>query len=64
MGRAQVRFAPGTPGGDYRVIDTDYETYAMVFSCTDFVAGAFSSTALWFLTREPLNQQTQEFKDM
>nr|XP_012144193.1 PREDICTED: apolipoprotein D-like isoform X1 [Megachile rotundata] len=35
----------------YWVLDTDYETYSVVWSCTNF--GVFSVRNAWILTREP-----------
>ena len=33
-GRLAVKF-PNFPAGDYLVLDTDYENYAAVFSCSE-----------------------------
>lgn len=38
--------------GDYRVVDTDYKSYALVYSCTDFIFGKFYF--VWVLAREPV----------
>ncbi|KAL8575377.1 hypothetical protein ACOMHN_048670 [Nucella lapillus] len=35
---------------NYFVVDTDYDNYSVVFSCTDFMLGNFQF--LWILTRE------------
>lgn len=45
------RFDPGTGPANYFVVDTDYTTYTVVFSCTDLV-GPFSIQYAWILTRE------------
>lgn len=37
--------------GDYRVVDTDYKNYTLVYSCTDFFFGNFYF--VWVLAREP-----------
>ena len=36
-------------GGDYRIVDTDYDNYALVFSCSDFYF--FHVEFAWILTR-------------
>jgi len=38
--------------GDYRVIDTDYKNFSLVYSCTDFFFGKFYY--VWVLSREPV----------
>ena len=35
--------------GDYRIVDTDYETYAVVYSCTPYPF--FKTETVWILTR-------------
>jgi apolipoprotein D and lipocalin family protein len=37
--------------GDYRVIDTDYDSFALVYSCSDFVV--FRVEYVWILSRTP-----------
>ena len=39
-------------GGDYRILDTDYDSYSIVYSCTDFPsAGIKFGEAAWVLVR-------------
>jgi len=38
--------------GDYRVVNTDYKSYSLVYSCTDFFFGKFYF--VWVLAREPV----------
>jgi len=38
--------------GDYRVFDTDYTSYSLVYSCTDFSLGKFNY--VWVLARKPV----------
>ena len=37
------------PTGDYRVLDTDYETFAVVYSCDPYIF--FKDENVWILTR-------------
>ena len=38
---------------NYSVMDTDYDTYAIVYSCASIWWGFASFEYLWVLTREP-----------
>ena len=51
----QVKF-PGVPDGDYRVLDTDYENWAAIYSCKNILL--FKYEFGWILTREPTLNQT------
>jgi len=53
-GLCHVRFFTLTPWGNYEVLDTDYTTYSIVYSCTTSVGGAFRPRFMWVLTREAL----------
>jgi apolipoprotein D and lipocalin family protein len=48
--QGQVKFFWYAPAGDYRVIDTDYETFALVYSCSSYYVAR--SEYIWVLTRE------------
>ena len=38
---------------NYTVLDTDYDSYAIVYSCASYFWGYASFDYLWILTREP-----------
>lgn len=38
--------------GTYWVLDTDYNSYSIVYSCTEILGGAYSMEYIWILTRE------------
>jgi len=43
--------------GDYRVMNTDYEQFSIVYSCTDLLVGRFEF--VWILSRTPQLPQEQ-----
>merc|ERR1719400_662127 len=44
---------PGTPvDGDYWILDTDYENYAVVYACVDYIFGLIHFEFAWILGRE------------
>ena len=46
----------------YDVLDTDYETYAVVHSCLTLAGGLIKTEDAWVLTREPLHQDSEDLK--
>ena len=55
-GELCVYFATGTPGcGQYWILDTDYESFAAVYSCQDILLGR--SVFAWILTRDKVPSQ-------
>ena len=38
--------------GTYWVLDTDYDSYSIVYSCTEVLGGIYSMEYVWILTRE------------
>ena len=51
-----VDFSGKTPSpsdkANYTVLDTDYDTYTVVYSCAEFFDGVASFDYLWILARE------------
>ena len=41
--------------GDYRVVDTDYTSYSLVYSCNDFIFAKYE--LVWIISREPVMKQ-------
>ena len=48
--QGKVSFFWYAPPGDYRVLDTDYETFALVYSCDSYYVA--KTEYIWVLTRE------------
>jgi apolipoprotein D and lipocalin family protein len=46
----KVKFFEYAPAGDYRVLATDYENYALVYSCDTYLVA--KTEYIWVLTRE------------
>ena len=52
-GSLEVHF-PSSPTGNYKVLGTDYDNYASVYSCKDLILG-FKLEFAWLLVRDPEN---------
>ena len=59
--QGKVHFFWFLPGGDYRVLSTDYENYSIVYSFSKFLC--FESELVWILTRErnPSEEAVQKY---
>ena len=56
-----VKFKWYIPGGDYRVLKTDYKTFSVVYSDTSFIFGLIRQTYAWILARTPqISEQTAQ----
>lgn len=53
--QGSVKFFPYAPAGDYEVLSTDYENYAIVYSCSSLYLA--KAEYLWVLTR---NQEVND----
>ena len=53
----------GDIGADYRVIDTDYTSYAIVYSCTEFLGLSLTEQS-WVLVRDQIEDGSAEFNSM
>jgi len=50
--RCEVNFRWYIPSGDYRILDTDYDNYSIVYSCGKLL-GVFRYQYVWVLGRAP-----------
>ena len=55
MGNCNVKFL-WWPEGNYQVMDTDYDTYSLVYGC-DTWFGLYWTTNAWLLSRQPTLDQ-------
>lgn len=62
-GNLTVMLFPIMPKAPYRVISTDYTSYAIVNSCRVYF-GAFKYDWTWVLTRKPLEKRTKPWDEM
>ena len=49
--QCKVKFRWYMPAGDYRILDTDYSNYAVIYSCTDLL-GVAKTEYVWILSRD------------
>ena len=57
-GKLNVFFG-GDFGADYRVVDTDYTSYAIIYSCTNVATFGFDLS--WFLVRNQIEKSSIEY---
>ena len=62
-GNLTVNLAPSIPVAPYRVIETDYTSYALVHTCKVYF-GLVKVELNWAMTRQPLEVGTKAWTDM
>lgn len=63
-GRFQLKFSKFQPMWEnYHVLETDYESYSIIYSCRTLLFGKVKNEYAWIVTREPLDPlaNTKEF---
>ena len=55
-GYLQVKFGRFIPAGDYKVVETDYTSYTVIYTCTG-LPGIYNIEYVWILTRDPIPSQ-------
>ena len=48
-GNCEAKFSVFIPAGDYKLFDTDYDNYAIVYSCINLVFKKYH--LLWIMSR-------------
>lgn len=64
-GRFELKFSKFQPAwGNYHVLETDYDSYAIVYSCRTLLQGRVRNEYSWILTRDPIDPtvNTDQFK--
>ena len=49
----KVQFSPLSPEADYEVVETDYSSFSIVYSCTMLFGNLFKAEYAYILTRIP-----------
>ena len=60
-GRFELKFSKFQPvWGNYHVLETDYDSYAVVYSCRTVLFGKVKNEYVWILTREAMDPAATE----
>ena len=51
-GYLKITFLPFVPGGDYKILGTDYESYTVLYTCLTYPIKS-NLEFVWILTRDP-----------
>ncbi len=64
-GYLKVKFVPFVPAGDYKILETDYENYTVLYTCMG-LPGVYNIEYVWILTREvnPSDEVMQQALDV
>ena len=49
---------------NYDILDTDYDNYAVIYSCNDFFRGLIKKEYAWIHMRKPYRTDSPEFKEI
>ena len=66
-GRFELKFSKFQPAwGNYHVLETDYDSYAIVYSCRTLLQGRVRNEYSWILTRDPIDPtaNADKFKEI
>ena len=64
-GRLDLKFSELQPfWGNYDLLETDYTSYAIIYSCTNLLGGLYRTEYAFVLSREPILEGTPAYHEM
>ena len=61
-GRLDLKFSELQPfWGNYDLLETDYDNYAVIYSCTNLLGGLYRTEYAFVLSREPIRVGTPQY---